>query len=284
MSRRWHELRVTVIKSGSDAVANFLIEQGSPGLQSDDRADCVLLIAYFAESPPIEELRRFCAGIGIPLKAAAIETRGIHEEDWAQNWKLHFRPQCIGERLYVCPPWETTVPPGRVAVVIDPGMAFGTGQHASTRGCLRLLEWAVSTKTIERALDLGSGSGVLAIALAKLNVPTVWAIDTDPQALAAARSNAGRNGVQPRIAFGATLDDVSGPFDLTVANLFSEILKRLARRLGGLTSAHGIVICSGLLAEEETCVRDAYEACGFAARKREEEDGWVTLGFQRNMD
>ncbi len=281
MSRHWYELRVTVSRETNEAVANFLMEQGSPGLQSEDAGEHVMLTAYFADTPPLERLRRFCTGIGAPLGPGAIDTRRIAEEDWAENWKLHFRSQCIGKRLYVCPPWDSAAPEGRVAIVIDPGMAFGTGQHATTRGCLRLLDRAVGVNPIRRALDLGTGSGVLAIALAKLGVPTVYAIDTDGQALAVARSNAARNGVQQCIAFAASLDEVHGPFDLVVANLFSAILTQLAARLCALTDAQGLILCSGFLTDEERRVREAYEASGLAARAREEEDGWVTLGFGR---
>ncbi len=284
MSHHWHELRVTVPLDAGEAVANFLIEQGSPGLQSDDRGQRVTLTAYFSEAPPLEPLRRFCTEVGLPPGTTTIELRQIAEEDWAENWKLHFQPQCIGEHLYVCPPWDSTPPPGRTAVVIDPGMAFGTGHHASTRGCLRLLDWAVEAIPVRLALDLGTGSGVLAIALAKLHVPTVWAIDTDAQALSVARANAMRNGVQQGIVFGASLDDVRGPCDLIVANLFSAILIRLAGRLCGLASAHGLAICSGLLTEEERCVREAFEAHGLFTRKRVEEDGWVTLALQRSTN
>lgn len=284
MPRQWYEVRVTTPAEAGDAVANFLLEQGSPGLQSDDDGARVSLTAYFSTKPPIEQLRRFCTEIGFPLDTTAIEMRRIGEEDWAHNWKLHFQPQCIGAHLYVCPPWDSVAPPGRRAIVIDPGMAFGTGQHASTRGCLKLLDWAVGTHTVRRALDLGTGSGVLAIALAKLDVATVWAVDTDPQALAVARLNAARNGVQERIEFGASLDEFPGSADLIVANLFAVMLTGLAERLCALTNPCGIVICSGLLADEEQGVRNAYEGAGLATRSHEEEDGWVTLAFQRSAD
>ena len=277
----WFEVTVEVSREFSEAVANFLVESGAPGIQCDERDSEVSLIAYFSVPPPLEDLRRFCADIGAPLSETAIRTRETADEDWAQNWKLHFRPQCIGDRLYVCPPWDTTPPPGRVEIVIDPGMAFGTGQHASTRGCLTLLEWALASQHIGRALDLGTGSGVLAITLAKLGVREVWAIDTDPQALAIARGNAVHNGVEPHLHFASSVDRVRGPFDLIVANLFAKVLESLAQRLVGLLAARGIFICSGLLSGEEHRVRSDYEGCGLEVRKCYEEDGWVSLALQR---
>ena len=281
MAAAWFEVAVEVSRELSEAVANFLVESGSPGTEWEERDGNVCLIAYFSLPPSLEALRRFCADIGAPLSETAIRTREIADEDWAQNWKLHFRPQCIGDRLYVCPPWDTTPPPGRVEIVIDPGMAFGTGQHASTRGCLTLLEQALASHSIGRALDLGTGSGVLAIALAKLGVREVWAIDTDRQALAAAQANAARNGVAQRLHFASSVDRVSGTFDLIVANLFAEALVQRAMRLAGLLAAHGMFICSGLLSGEEQRVRSGYEGCGLEARERYEEGGWVSLALQR---
>jgi len=277
----WFEVTVEVSREFSEAVANFLVECGAPGIQCDEHDSEVSLIAYFSAPPPLEELGRFCTNIGAPLSRTAIRTRETADEDWAQNWKLHFRPQCIGDRLYVCPPWSITPPPGRVEIVIDPGMAFGTGQHASTRGCLTLLEWAIASQPIGRALDLGTGSGVLAITLAKLGVREVWAVDTDPQALAIAQANAGRNGVGQHLHFASSADRVPGTFDLIVANLFAEVLRLLARRFVSLLAARGIFICSGLLSGEEHRVRSDYEGCGLEVRKHYQEDGWVSLALQR---
>jgi ribosomal protein L11 methyltransferase len=277
----WFEVTVAVSRESSEAVANFLVESGAPGIQCDEHDSNVSLIAYFSVPPPLEDLRRFCVAIGAPLTETAIRTRKTADEGWAQNWKLHFRPQCIGDRLYVCPPWAATPPPGRVEIVIDPGMAFGTGQHASTRGCLTLLEWALASQCIGRALDLGTGSGVLAITLAKLGVREVWAIDTDPQALAIARGNAADNGVESHLRFASSLDRVDGPFDLIVANLFAQVLEALAQQLAGVLAARGIFICSGLLCGEEYRVRDCYCARGLEVCKDYEEDGWVSLALQR---
>jgi ribosomal protein L11 methyltransferase len=277
----WFEVTVEVAREFSEAVANFLVESGAPGIQCDEHDSEVSLIAYFSAPPPLEGLRRFCAAIGARLSEAAIRTRQTADEDWAQNWKLHFRPQCIGSRLYVCPPWDSTPPPGRLEIVIDPGMAFGTGQHPSTRGCLTLLDWALASQRTGRALDLGTGSGVLAIALAKLGVREVWAIDTDAEALAIARGNAAHNGVASHLRFASSLDQAHGPFDLIVANLYAKVLEAQAQQLASLLAARGILICSGLLRDEEQHVRDAYRVWGLEVCKGYEEDGWVSLALQR---
>lgn len=284
MPRTWFELQVDVPTAVSDAVANFLIESGSPGLQTDEHLAGVLLTAYYSQALPLEPLQRFCAAIGFPLDHTAIRIREIAEEDWADNWKTHFRPQAIGTRLYVCPPWEARAPADRVAIVIDPGMAFGTGQHATTRGCLTLLEWAIAERPVERALDLGTGSGVLAIALAKLGVSEVWAVDTDPQAIAAARANAARNRVAASLHFAANVDAVPGVFEVIVANLFANMLQELAPTLSRRLAPGGVLVCSGLLSEEEARVRGVFEACGMAVRRRYNEAGWVTLGLEQTTD
>lgn len=281
MAVTWFELEVEVSKESSEPVANFLVESGSPGLQTDEHGTAVTLTAYYRQTPPLQGLQRFCDAIGCPLGATAVRIREIAEEDWAQNWKAHFRPQPIGKRLYVCPPWDTSAPTDRIAIIIDPGMAFGTGQHASTRGCLMLLEWATSAQPMQRALDLGTGSGILAIALAKLGVSAVWAVDTDPQAIAIARSNAVRNAVDRYIQFAGSIEGATGPFDLVVANLFANILQELAPTVSRLIVPGGILVFAGVLSEEEPRVRGAFEACGMDTRKRYEEDGWVTIGLER---
>ena len=280
MSAVWFEVTLEVPGECSEAVANFLIEQGSPGLQVQERDDKVCLVAYFSEAPPREALRRFCTDLGCPVDGGAIRTRQIAEEDWAQNWKLHFRPQLIGDRLCVCPPWEVATPADRVAVVIDPGMAFGTGHHASTRGCLSLLDWATRTQCIRRGLDVGTGSGVLAIAMAKLQVTEVWAVDTDPHALATAKVNAARNSVEQQIDFALALNDVPGSFDLVTANLYANLLQELAGEFTRLTGPGGMLICSGLLVDDEYRVRRTYQRFGFGISRHYEEDGWVTLALR----
>src|SRR5512140_879741 len=111
----WFEVTVDVPKEDSDTVANVLIENGSPGLRCDERDERVALVAYFPVAPAVDDLRRRCAAAGVPLPGTSIRMREIAEENWADNWKLHFQPQCIGERLYVCPPWDAIPPPGRLA-------------------------------------------------------------------------------------------------------------------------------------------------------------------------
>jgi ribosomal protein L11 methyltransferase len=276
VSVSWCEIRLEVPVQCGEAIGNFLIEQGAPGLQFEEHGATVSLIAHFSSDPPLEPLRLLCADLGCPPDLP-IQTQHIPEENWAENWKRHFQPERIGRRLYICPSWSTPGPPETVTILIDPGMAFGTGQHASTRGCLRLLETAVANRRITRALDLGTGSGILAIALAKLGVADVSAVDTDAEACAIAAANAQANQVSGAVRVCMRINETAGPFDLIVANLFANVLIDLAPRLTALMTSTATLICSGLLLEDERRVRVAYAAHGVRFGERDEESPWVTL-------
>ena len=284
MPSEWFECTLEVPADHSEAVGNFLIESGAPGLQTDDVDAVARLTAYFSTAPPIAALLRFCASIGCALTNEDVAVRRVPAEDWAENWKAHFQPQAVGARLFICPPWAQTPPLGRVAVVIDPGMAFGTGQHATTHGCLVLLEQAVTNRPVSRALDIGTGSGVLAIALVKLGVPEVWAVDNDPNACAIAKTNAVANGVDAAVHVGSGVDAVTGSFDLIAANLFANLLEEMAPRVLGLLRPGGIFICSGFLAADEPRVRRAYEAREMRFVGRHEEQSWATLALQQSRE
>jgi ribosomal protein L11 methyltransferase len=285
MLREWVEIVIEVPCAAGEAVANFLIEQGAPGLQVEDRDGTTRLVAYFPDLPPIQDLYDYCADIGCATAPAdlQLQLRTIAEQDWAETWKAHSQPQIVGERLYVCPSWNATPPLRRIAIVIDPGMAFGTGQHPTTRGCLVLLERSVATRKIVRALDLGTGSGVLAIALAKLGIPEVCALDTDPQACIVAAANAASNQVGAQVRVSNDLGTIEGCFDLVVANLFANVLVELAGRLAIALPAGGRLICSGFLCADELRVRSAYEDRGFTVADRYLEDSWVTLALDRTL-
>jgi len=278
---QWFEVTVEVPEQYGEAIANFLIEGGAPGVQIDERGEITVVTACFPQMPPLEPLRRYYTDLTADAQDIAARVRHIGDEDWAHSWKAHFVAQAIGRRLYVCTPWECHVPPGRLAVVIEPGMALGTGRHATTRGCLELLEAATDTRRITRALDIGTGSGILGIALAKLGVPVVWAVDTDPTACAIAAANVSVNGTQEAVHVTADLDAAPGPFDLIVANLFAKVLMQLAPALAARVRQEGLLICSGLLADDEPELLRTYESLGFTPVARRAEAEWVTLGLQQ---
>ena len=283
MPPSWTEVTIDVSRAHADAVANFLMDCGAPGLQWTDEGETAQLTAYFANDPPLDALRQYCSDLGGSAGDAAsarITARLVADEDWAQNWKLHSQPQLIGERFYVCPSWAAAAPEGRIAVIIDPGMAFGTGQHASTRGCLEGLDRAAARHLPSRALDVGTGSGVLAIALAKLGVSDIWAVDNDPTACTVATANAAVNNVADQVHVVSDLGGVSGRFDLVVANLYADLLEDLAQHLTALLTSDGVLIVSGFLEADEHRVRGAYVARGLGVACRHAEAPWVTLRFR----
>ena len=284
VSQEWIEMVLEVPEAASDAIANFLMEQGCAGLQSEDRGATTKLTMYFRTCPALQSLYDYCADLGYATDAPdfSIRMRTIGEEDWAESWKQHSRPISIGEHLYVCPSWDAVPPAGRIAVVIDPGMAFGTGQHPSTRGCLVLIERAVAARAIPRALDLGCGSGVLAIALAKLGVGEVQAVDTDACARRVAASNSAANGVGAQVRIAASVEEVSGTVDLVVANLFADMLIALVPQVRSVLKPGGSFICSGLLSADEQRVGAAYASSGFMQAGRYEEESWLSVAWYRS--
>lgn len=203
--------------------------------------------------------------------------------DWAEAWPEYFVPVAVGRRLLVVPPWIERFPVDRLALVIDPG-GFGTGHHATTSGCLEALETLVECDPPPSAIDLGTGSGILAIAAARLGVTHVSAVDTDTAAVAAARANVERNGVAAQVTCEvADAAVVSHPPALLVlANLLAPVHHTLAVRYADLTRAGGSLVLGGIEAHEADAVRAAVERAGFQLRDQLTTSGWTTQVFVRS--
>lgn len=282
MPGAWTEVTVAVPSVFGEALASFLLDLGSPGLVTDDGQPTVTFTAYLAADArqQLAALRAFCADISA---VARITTNNLPAQDWAHNWRDHFPPLAIGERLYLVPPWINDLPTGRIAIVIDPGLAFGTGHHATTQASLLLLERAVAAQPPHRALDLGTGSGILAIALAKLGVAEVCAVDSDSEACRCARENCARNGVSDKVKVVGALGETSGRFDLVVANLLSSLLIELAPALAAALAPGGQLIVSGILLPEVADVAGAFAAHGLAEHARIAMGEWVTLHLRPHL-
>jgi ribosomal protein L11 methyltransferase len=189
----------------------------------------------------------------------------------------------------IVPPWEARPdePAGaRVQVIIEPGRAFGTGHHGSTESCLRLTEEALRSpgRSAPRVLDIGTGTGILAIAALKLGAPTALGIDVDPDAIAAARLNAERNHCADRLAVELEAPEAllgREPFELVVANLLTQTHLGLAACYARLVAPRGLLVLGGILADEGNRVRDAAIAVGFAAETDLAMDGWASLLLSR---
>ncbi|HLB44327.1 MAG TPA: 50S ribosomal protein L11 methyltransferase [Candidatus Limnocylindrales bacterium] len=211
-----------------------------------------------------------------------LSTRVVHEEDWAEAWKQHFPVMRVGHRLVIRPTWRTHEPaPTDVVISLDPGMAFGTGLHPTTRLCLAGIEaWADSDLVSDaRVLDVGTGSGILAIAAALLGASKVLAIDSDALAVATAAANAELNGMADFIEVRAGSLPLAQPaqFHLVVANLIAGLLIDIAPELAAVVWPGGRLLAGGIFHEREQEVAAAFTAAGMRVIGRRVEDDWVAL-------
>ena len=207
-----------------------------------------------------------------------LSTTPVREEDWANNWKNYWSPDRIGERLVVCPTWESwEESPGDVVLRLDPGMAFGSGAHHSTRMCLELLQEEIKGR--ERVLDLGCGSGILSVAALLLGASSARGTDIEEVAVQVARENAVLNGVGDlaQYSVGNLAQGITGTFDIVFANIVADIILRLVPDLPRLLNPGGVVITSGIIDARSPEVEEALAAAGFTLSQKKEQGGWVAL-------
>lgn len=206
--------------------------------------------------------------------------RQVEDQDWVRLWLQHAHPLRFGERLWICPTGHRVDADNAVVIDLDPGLAFGTGNHPSTALCL---EWLAGADVAQRrVLDYGCGSGVLAIAALKLGARAAWATDIDPQALTASTENAARNGVADalHLVMPDALAPPSADFDVVLANILAGPLVTLAPTLAAHTRAGGDIVLAGLLARQADEVAAAY-APWFDVSRSPEREGWVRLHGRR---
>lgn len=283
------QLTVPTLPETSDGLTNFLWEQGALGVvEEESPAQPPRLRAFFPDTASSTELLRAVSAyraslraLGLPVAPAAAEISPLLEEAWAQAWQQSFPPREVGRRLLVVPPWEAGADArGRVRVVVEPGRAFGTGHHGSTEGCLALLEEALEARPGARVLDIGTGTGILAVAAIKLGAAEVLAIDVDPDAVAAARKNAEANGCGHRISaelFSPEELPAGARWPVVVANLLAHSHLALAAPYARLVEPGGRLILGGILADEDARVIAALGVAGFALARRLVLEGWSSL-------
>jgi ribosomal protein L11 methyltransferase len=208
-----------------------------------------------------------------------VRTREVDEADWAASWKEHFHVLHLGKRLVVKPSWRKHHRTGdEVIIDLDPGMAFGTGLHPTTRLCLEAIEERAERGPLGRTLDVGCGSGILSIAAVKLGATRVLGLDIDPIAIEATDANARHNRVGRRIrAREGSVPTDEGPFDTVLANLIAGILVELAPHLAAELVPGGTLIASGIFIDREVAVREAFAAAGLRVANRWHESDWVAL-------
>jgi ribosomal protein L11 methyltransferase len=282
------QLVVPTLPETTDGLTNFLWEQGALGVvEEESPIEAPRLRAFFPDTASSTELLRAVASyraslraMGLPVTPAEAEIGPLLEEAWAQAWQQSFPPREVGRRLLVAPPWDAGSGGGRMRVVIEPGRAFGTGHHGSTEGCLVLLEAALDARPGGRVLDIGTGTGILAVAAIKLGATGVRAIDVDPDAVAAARKNASANDCGDEITV-----ECRGPEELpkgvhwpvVVANLLAHSHLALTAVYTHLLEPGGRLILGGILADEDTRVTAALETAGCALERRLVIEGWSSL-------
>jgi len=249
--------------------------------------------AYFSEAEDIDAILR---EIELFLDRLAAQTPGtslpkpivstVCSEDWSTSWKVNFKPLRVGRRLMIVPTWEEApLNPDDIVLRLDPGMAFGTGGHETTRLCLELLETIMDgmpTLLTPSVLDLGTGSGILAMAAVRLGAGRVCAVDIDPQAIEVARENLAINDLDNQVECSTTpLEKLKGAFDVILANILAEELVRLAPQLIERLAAGGMLVLSGILAEKEELVRTGFSFNELKYRETRRDGEWVALLYQK---
>ncbi|GAA0789030.1 50S ribosomal protein L11 methyltransferase [Hathewaya limosa] len=229
------------------------------------------IITYIEEK--IKELRE----MGIDVGEGKVEEEEIYQQDWANNWKKYYKPTKIGEKVVVKPTWEDySKKDDELLIELDPGMAFGTGTHETTRMCVKALEQNVTEEST--VFDIGTGSGILAIAAKILGAKDVKAVDLDPVAVDAAKKNVELNNVHGiEVLEGNLMDVVDGKADIVVANIIADIIKFVCEDVKNFLKEDGKFICSGIILDRRTDVEEKLKSVGYKILEVKNEGEWVCI-------
>ena len=247
----------------------------------EHKGEFAVVKAYFSEEDDIEQILAYInekieeiKAMGIDLGIGKVESEKMFEEDWANNWKKYYKPTKVGDRLVVKPIWEEyEAKDGELVVELDPGMAFGTGDHETTRMCMKALEKHV--KEDSTVFDVGCGSGILAISAAKLGAKLAVGVDLDPVAVESAKENVTFNNVDNiEILHGNLVEVIEGKADIVVANILAEIICILTEDVKRVLKQDGYFITSGIIHDRVEMVRTKLENSGFEVLEINTEGEW----------
>lgn len=236
---------------------------------------------YFSEEDNIDELVKYIKekvkeikDMGFDIGLGTVEAEKMHEEDWANNWKKYYKPVKVGEKIVIRPIWEEyEKKDDEIVISLDPGMAFGTGEHETTRMCIKALEKYV--KSDSTVFDIGCGSGILSIAAAKLGAKMAVGVDLDPVAVESANENLKFNDVDNiKILEGNLIDVIDGKADIVIANIIAEVICILTEDVSKVINKNGYFITSGIINDRVKMVTDKLEECGFEVIKINNDGEW----------
>lgn len=301
MNDSWLEISCDVPTELADTLAEYMSDLSGNGVCIENlnvdafshseitHSPFMTVRAYFQTNADIDamvsEIKRFLSVLAEqhPDFTPAIPTVStVKSEDWSNSWKANFKTLRVGRRLLIVPSWEEARPlPDDIVLRLDPGMAFGTGGHETTRLCLELLEQIMDempTLLSPSVLDLGTGSGILAMAAVQLGAARVCAVDIDPQAVEVAHQNLEANGLAEQVEFSTTpLEELNGNFDVILANILAEELVRLAPHLAERLAPGGKLVLSGILAEKENLVLNGFADQPLKHIETRQQGEWVAI-------
>lgn len=308
---KWQELTVEVLREAEEAASNILIELGSQGVAIDDSADylgrvgkygevfpevkqmdTVKITAYYPEHVDIDAVEKEVAqrlstlsDFGVNAGDIHYDTQELAEQDWAENWKKYYEPTRISHDLTIVPSWtDYEAKTGEKIIRLDPGMAFGTGTHPTTKMSLFALEQVL--RGGETVLDVGTGSGVLSIASSLLGAKSIYAYDLDEVAVRVAQENIDLNAGTENIhvATGNLLQGVDIQADVIVANILADILINMTEDAYRLVKDEGYLIMSGIISEKWEMVRESAEKAGFFLETHMIQGEWNACVFKKTDD
>lgn len=308
---KWAEISVKTTHEATDAVANIFHNLGATGVVIEDPKlindyrsagmwdycdipeekdiETVIVKAYLPSDEFLsDKVKLFKQQFNdlsqhdLDKGKGEISWQEVHEEDWATAWKQYFHPVRVGERIVVKPLWEKYEPSlGDIVIALDPGMAFGTGTHYTTKLCIKCLETILQKGNI--VFDVGTGSGILAVTAAKLGAAQVKAIDLDAVAVHVAKENVACNKVENIVSVsrGDLLTGVDGKADIIIANIIADVIKKMLPDITERLKSEGIFVAGGIISERLSDVVEAMEQNDFTVEKVIEDNGWVAIIARR---